>query len=47
VAAKINQYRALGIESFIFSGYPHLDECRRVGDMVLPLIEHGRLEIPS
>ncbi|MEY3493428.1 MAG: hypothetical protein RL413_846 [Actinomycetota bacterium] len=47
VAAKINQYRSLGIESFIFSGYPHLDECRRVGDMVLPLIEHGRLEIPS
>ncbi|MEY3342128.1 MAG: hypothetical protein RLZZ269_2039 [Actinomycetota bacterium] len=47
VAAKIDQYRALGIESFIFSGYPHLDECRRVGDMVLPLIEHGRLEIPS
>jgi alkanesulfonate monooxygenase len=47
VAAKIDQYRSLGIESFIFSGYPHLDECRRVGDMVLPLIEHGRLEIPS
>jgi len=45
VAAKIAQYRALGIEAFILSGYPHLDECRRVGEMVLPLIDHGRLEI--
>lgn len=45
VAAKIAQYGSLGIEAFILSGYPHLDECRRVGEMVLPLIEHGRLEV--
>ncbi|MBU3688595.1 MAG: alkanesulfonate monooxygenase [Acidimicrobiales bacterium mtb01] len=45
VAGKIEQYRSLGIEAFILSGYPHRDECRRVGDLVLPLLEHGPLEI--
>lgn len=43
VAAKIEQYRRLGIEAFILSGYPHLDECARFGRLVLPLIEHGPL----
>jgi alkanesulfonate monooxygenase len=36
VVAKINAYRALGIDAFILSGYPHLDECRRFADLVLP-----------
>lgn len=39
VAAKIETYRDLGIDTFILSGYPHLDECRRFADMVLPLLE--------
>lgn len=47
VAAKIAAYRQLGIDAFIFSGYPHLDECRRFGEMVLPLVDHGSLEIFS
>jgi alkanesulfonate monooxygenase len=38
VADKINRYRALGIENFIFSGYPHIDECRRLAEFVLPLV---------
>lgn len=38
VAAKIEAYRDLGIDTFILSGYPHLDECRRFADMVLPLL---------
>ena len=38
VADKIESYRSLGIETFILSGYPHLDECRRVAEMVLPLV---------
>jgi alkanesulfonate monooxygenase len=45
VAAKIASYQELGIEAFIFSGYPHLDECKRFGTMVLPLIDHGPLEV--
>jgi len=45
VAAKIDAYRDLGIDAFIFSGYPHLDECRRFGEMVLPLVNHGPLSV--
>jgi len=36
VAAKIDAYRDLGIDTFILSGYPHLDECRRFAELVLP-----------
>jgi alkanesulfonate monooxygenase len=36
VAARIEEYRQLGIESFIFSGYPHLEEAYRVGELLLP-----------
>jgi alkanesulfonate monooxygenase len=38
VADKIRQYRALGIDTFILSGYPHLDECRRFASLVMPLL---------
>jgi alkanesulfonate monooxygenase len=47
VAAKIASYRDLGVDAFIFSGYPHLDECRRFGEMVLPLVDHGPLGVAS
>jgi alkanesulfonate monooxygenase len=30
----------LGISTFILSGYPHLEECRRFGEMVMPLLRH-------
>ncbi len=43
VHAKLLRYRDLGIDSFILSGYPHLDECRRFGSMVLPLLSHSPL----
>jgi len=43
VAAKLERYCELGIEAFILSGYPHLDECRRFGRSVLPLLDHGPL----
>lgn len=36
VTARIEEYRALGIDSFILSGYPHLEEAYRFGEMVLP-----------
>ena len=38
VAAKLREYQALGISTFILSGYPHLEECRRFGEMVMPLL---------
>ena len=36
VLAKIQRYQEMGIRSFIFSGYPHRDECERFARYVLP-----------
>lgn len=41
IVARLEAYRAVGIEAFILSGYPHLDECERVGRLVLPHLDHG------
>ena len=38
VAARIREYQALGINNFIFSGYPHLEEAHRSPDLVMPLL---------
>lgn len=38
VAARIREYQALGIENFIFSGYPHLEEAHRFASLVMPLL---------
>ena len=43
VLAKLRVYRALGIDAFILSGYPHAAECDRFARHVLPHLEHGRL----
>lgn len=36
---KIMRYHAMGIRAFIFSGYPHLEECELFGRYVLPQLE--------
>jgi alkanesulfonate monooxygenase len=36
IAARILEYAALGVESFIFSGYPHLEEAYRVAELLFP-----------
>lgn len=36
VADRIEEYHELGIDEFILSGYPHLEEAYRVGEGVLP-----------
>ncbi|GAA3884023.1 LLM class flavin-dependent oxidoreductase [Streptomyces sedi] len=36
VAALIDEYRAVGIEEFVLSGYPHLEEAYWFGEGVLP-----------
>ena len=41
VLAKLEAYRAVGIEAFILSGYPHLAECDLMGRHVLPRIAHA------
>ncbi|HEY8617958.1 LLM class flavin-dependent oxidoreductase [Phenylobacterium sp.] len=43
VLAKLNEYRAMGIEAFILSGYPHAAEADLFARHVLPRIEHGPL----
>ena len=35
VRAKLAAYRALGIDTFILSGYPHREEAERFGALVL------------
>jgi len=42
VERKLRAYQAAGISTFILSGYPHLEECRRFGELVMP-----RLRGPS
>jgi alkanesulfonate monooxygenase len=42
VLAKIRAYEALGIDSFILSGYPHLDECDLFARYVLPALRQHR-----
>ncbi|MFD8197464.1 LLM class flavin-dependent oxidoreductase [Streptomyces wuyuanensis] len=39
VAERIKEYHALGIEEFIFSGYPHLEEAYWFGEGVLPRLQ--------
>jgi alkanesulfonate monooxygenase len=39
VAARIREYRAVGLETFILSGYPHLEECYRVAELLLPRLD--------
>jgi len=36
VKARIDEYRQIGIDTFIMSGYPHLEEAYSFGELVLP-----------
>ena len=38
VAKRLLEYSDLGIETFILSGYPHLEESYRVAEMLFPLL---------
>ncbi|MBD2102979.1 FMNH2-dependent alkanesulfonate monooxygenase [Leptolyngbya sp. FACHB-261] len=38
VAARMLEYTELGIETFILSGYPHLEEAYRVAELLFPLL---------
>ena len=50
ILSEIEAYQRMGMRSFIFSGYPHLDECDYIGRLVLPELktcslphEYGRV----
>jgi len=40
---RLKEDRQIGIDSFIFSGYPHLQEAHRFGELVMPHLspDHG------
>lgn len=43
VARRMQEYAELGIDTFIFSGYPHLEESYRVAELLFP---HLNLQAP-
>lgn len=45
VLAKLNDYRDMGIEAFILSGYPHAAEADLFARYVLPRLDHGPLNL--
>jgi alkanesulfonate monooxygenase len=49
VADRMAEYHELGIDEFILSGYPHLEEAYQVGEGVLPVLRRRGLlaEAPS
>jgi alkanesulfonate monooxygenase len=48
VADRIAEYYALGIDEFILSGYPHLEEAYQVGEGVMPVLRRrGLLASPG
>ncbi len=38
VAERLAEYQALGVDSFVLSGYPHLEESIRFAELVFPLL---------
>lgn len=38
IIERIHEYEKMGFRSFIFSGYPHLEECKIFGEKILPHI---------
>lgn len=54
VLSEIESYQKMGIRAFIFSGYPHIDECKSFGTRVLPHLKtcslpkvYGRVPIAT
>ncbi|MEO1449770.1 MAG: alkanesulfonate monooxygenase, partial [Bacteroidota bacterium] len=39
IVNQIRRYMDMGIRAFIFSGYPHLEECRLFARHVLPRLK--------
>ncbi|MGV8924501.1 MAG: FMNH2-dependent alkanesulfonate monooxygenase [Ewingella sp.] len=44
VAARMQEYADLGIDTFIFSGYPHLEEAYRVSELLFPHLDLATAE---
>lgn len=46
VTARILEYADLGIDTFIFSGYPHLEEAYRVAELLFPRLPLQNIPVP-
>ena len=44
VAKRFLEYADIGIETFILSGYPHLEEAYRVAELLFPLLPISKIE---
>jgi len=44
VATRLKEYADLGVDSFVLSGYPHLEEAYRFAELVFPLLPGKRSE---
>lgn len=40
VAARIREYQEVGVDKFILSGYPHLEEAYQFAELVFPLLDY-------
>ncbi|MDR3513854.1 MAG: FMNH2-dependent alkanesulfonate monooxygenase [Caulobacteraceae bacterium] len=47
VAERIREYRKVGLETFILSGYPHLEESYRVAELLLPRLDIAPVDAPA
>jgi alkanesulfonate monooxygenase len=47
VAARMQEYADMGIDTFILSGYPHLDEAYRFAELVFPVMPRGVVPLLS
>jgi alkanesulfonate monooxygenase len=44
---RIREYAEIGLDTFILSGYPHLEEGHRVAELLFPALGRGRPIDPS
>jgi alkanesulfonate monooxygenase len=49
IAARMLEYADLGIDTFVFSGYPHLEEAYRVAELLFPRLplQTSQIAIPQ
>ncbi|WP_312300175.1 FMNH2-dependent alkanesulfonate monooxygenase [Stutzerimonas nitrititolerans] len=47
VAARVREYADLGIDTFVFSGYPHLEESYRVAELLFPHLDVAQPQRPE
>ncbi|QFY43209.1 FMNH2-dependent alkanesulfonate monooxygenase [Candidatus Methylospira mobilis] len=47
VAARLQEYAGLGMDTFVLSGYPHLEEAYRVAELLFPLLPVNKEQAPK